>query len=303
MKSVALLLALACAECLAQSSALRAGPQDRRCDAAWAVGPTDCARREEPRPAAPQSKPSEADTGPAQPSTAQTSTAPQQSSAASSSSSSPPAPASPLNRRPVTEDEVDAYLAAHGKPPREAVRAILDPTDANIVAYERRIQRDQAVAAYVAQRMDELRRATPSDSVVATDIPALSALRVRLHVTGGCEACDGSHRALQQLASAYPLLDVQVVYHGAAYSRLLWLEQARLASTLPARGADTEERSQLSGRSVPLLVVHDLRTERITALPAPGEYVALRASLLSVRQRLTDPTGARPVAINRGSAN
>lgn len=271
------LLALAFAEAVAQSSALRVGPQDRRCDGAWALGPSECAQRDEravskESPEGRRAPPAQADRPPP-PSPAVAATAPQPA----------PAPASPLQRQRVSEAEVDAYLAAHGKPPREAVRAILDPTDGNILAYQRRVQRDQAVALFIAQRLDELRRADAPDASIATDLAALAALRVRLHVVAQCEACDRSQRALQQLALAYPLMDVEVVYHGAD-SQLLWLEQARLGSTLPTRAAEAPERAQLAGHTVPLLGLHDLRTERKTQVAAPTEYEPLRTVLLAQRE-------------------
>ena len=70
----------------------------------------------------------------------------------------PPAP--PAVSEPADAD-VERYLAGHGRPPREVARALLDPSDANIAAMMRRLQRDQAIAAYVGQRMTELAQADP----------------------------------------------------------------------------------------------------------------------------------------------
>ena len=59
--------------------------------------------------------------------------------------------------------EISAFLGDYGKPPREAVRALLDPTDDNIRAWIRAQQRTLAVAAYVARRMTALQQENPAD--------------------------------------------------------------------------------------------------------------------------------------------
>ena len=59
-------------------------------------------------------------------------------------------------RADPTEARVEAFLQQYGKPPREAVRALLDPTDENIAAWLRVQRRTVSIAAYVAGRMTEL---------------------------------------------------------------------------------------------------------------------------------------------------
>ena len=56
----------------------------------------------------------------------------------------------------VTEIQIDAFLQQYGKPPREAVRALLDPSDDNIRAWLRARRRTLDVARYLADRMSAL---------------------------------------------------------------------------------------------------------------------------------------------------
>lgn len=60
-----------------------------------------------------------------------------------------------LHQRRI-DTEVAAFLADYGKPPREAVRALLDPTDENIAAWMQAQQKTLAISAYVAQRLTAL---------------------------------------------------------------------------------------------------------------------------------------------------
>ena len=53
----------------------------------------------------------------------------------------------------VSDDDIQAFLANHGKPPIEAVRALLNPTDENIRALVAQKKRQLLIAAYVAERL------------------------------------------------------------------------------------------------------------------------------------------------------
>ena len=77
-------------------------------------------------------------------------------------------------------------------------RALLDPSDANIAAMMRRLQRDQAIAAYVGQRMTELSQADPSlvvaSGAVPSDLPSFAGLRLVLVTRPDCAAPTGWRR-------------------------------------------------------------------------------------------------------------
>jgi hypothetical protein len=57
---------------------------------------------------------------------------------------------------PVTDAQIDAFLQQYGKPPKEAVRALLDPSDDNILAWLHARRRTLELARYVADRMTAL---------------------------------------------------------------------------------------------------------------------------------------------------
>jgi hypothetical protein len=75
-----------------------------------------------------------------------------------------PAPAA---ARAVSEAQVDAFLQQWGKPPREAVRALLDPSDENILAWIGSQRSTLSVARYVATRMTELQARTDDHRATA----------------------------------------------------------------------------------------------------------------------------------------
>ncbi len=65
------------------------------------------------------------------------------------------------------DERISAFLADYGKPPRYAVRALLDPTDDNIRAWIRAQQKTLAAAAYVARRMTALQRNPPAEGAAS----------------------------------------------------------------------------------------------------------------------------------------
>lgn len=71
-------------------------------------------------------------------------------------------------RKQRLDAEISAFLAGYGKPPREAVRALLDPTDDNIRAWIRAQRKTLSVAAYVAQRMTALQQENSPDGAATT---------------------------------------------------------------------------------------------------------------------------------------
>ncbi len=87
-----------------------------------------------------------------------------------------PAPAAPA-KGTVTEAQIDDYLAHYGKPPRVAVRALLDPSDDNIAALVNHQAALLALADHIAARMTELQRRTPRGTPPASWQAAAQGLR------------------------------------------------------------------------------------------------------------------------------
>lgn len=187
-----------------------------------------------------------------------------------------------------TDADIERYLANHGKPPREVARALLDPSDANIAAMLRRLQRDQAIAAYVGQRMTELAQSDPSLVVAGgtapDDLPSFSGLRLVLVTRPDCAACDRAAQTLQQLVAAYPTLDARVAVAGARDAQHIVQQMARSGVTLPTAAAADALLARFD-RAPPYLLVADVRQQREGLLTAADiDAGQLRQALLAFRR-------------------
>lgn len=202
--------------------------------------------------------------------------------ATSAAASPAPAAAGP------TDTDIERYIADHGKPPREVARALLDPSDANVAAMMRRLQRDQAIAAYVGQRMTELSQSDPS-LVVARgaapdDLPSFAGLRLVLVTRPDCAACDRAAQALQQLVATYPTLDARVAVAGARDAQQIVQYMARSGITLPTAPAADALLARFN-RAPPYLLVADVRHQREGLLAvADIDTGQLRQALLAFRR-------------------
>lgn len=211
-------------------------------------------------------------------------------------------PASAAARKPIaaaadptvpSEADVDRYISNHGKPPREVARALLEPSDANIAAMMRRLQRDQAIAAFVGQRMTELSQSDPSLQVAGNttpgDLPSFSGLRLVLVTRPECAACDRAAQALQQLVAAYPTLDARVAVAGARDAQQIVQEMARSGVTLPTAPAPEALLARI-GRAPPWLLAADVRQQREGLIAAEGDAAQLRQALLAFRRAAAQPS-------------
>jgi len=207
---------------------------------------------------------------------------------ASATTAQPLPAASAIEPGAPTDTDIDRYIASHGKPPREVARALLDPSDANIAAMMRRLQRDQAIAAYVGQRMTELSQSDPSLLVAGTaapgDLPSFTGLRLVLVTRPDCAACDRAAQALQQLVATYPTLDARVAVAGARDAQQIVQEMARSGVTLPTALAADALLARI-GRALPYLLVADVRQQREGLIAAADiEAGQLRQALLAFRR-------------------
>lgn len=190
--------------------------------------------------------------------------------------------------RDAGESEVDLFIANHGKPSREAARAMLEPTDENIAAMMRRLQRDQAIAAYVGQRMTELQQSDPTlatspTSAVPVDLPSFTAVRLVLVTQPECSRCDRASQALQRLVSIYPTLDARIVVAGVREPRQIVHEMARTGVTLPTSPAD-EALLQRIRRAPPYLLVADVRRQREGLVVDVEDTERLRLAVLEFQR-------------------
>lgn len=193
------------------------------------------------------------------------------------------------------EEEIDTWLANHGKPSREAARAILDPSDENIAAMARRVRQDAAVAAYVAQRMTALQEIDAGLIAInpqfnSEDLPLLAGMRVVLHLATGCRACETAAIMMQRLVAESPVLDVRLVMHGVKTPNELMLEMARAGITLPTTLAGPENARY--AQAVPIAVVADTRQGKEMLIRSFKDTQTTRAAIAALRQ----PAGARATA-------
>jgi len=116
----------------------------------------------------------------------------------------------------ITEAQVTEYLAQYGKPPREAVRALLDPTDANIAAWLRKQRQVVSIASYVASRMTEMQLHLEADyprgsSTSVSQLPAMIQVRVTLYLNSKDASSLRAVRVLQQVVAHHPSIDGRLV--------------------------------------------------------------------------------------------
>lgn len=213
-------------------------------------------------------------------------------------------PAAKAPPRDLGEAELDAFIANYGKPSREVARAMLDPTDENIAAMMRRLQRDQAIAAYVGQRMTELQQSDPTlasgPAVVPGDLPSFTGVRLLLVTQLDCARCDRAAQALQRLVAIYPTLDARIAIAGAREPQHLVQEMARTGVTLPTTAADGALLQRMR-RSPPYLVIADYRRQREGVVAAVEDTESLRMAVLEFQRAGAPRAGARTEAVGEAT--
>jgi hypothetical protein len=200
----------------------------------------------------------------------------------------------PDGQRPgsVSEPEVNEFLAQYGKPPREAVRALLAPTDANIAGWLNQQRRVVAVASYVASRithMQEQLEADP-DSGTPTSLPALEAtiqMRATLYVTGSDARSLQAVKALQRLVARYPSVDGRVTQVGSPSNSDLASWLARVDTVLPV---SMLEQDAIRDMTLPALLIEDVRYGRRRLLDAAAiTPQRIRDEMLALRTAAQEP--------------
>ena len=252
----------------AQVDLTQPGPTERSCQSSFAVGYSACTR-----PAA---------------------QAPTAATVAATVAATQPTPAvqsrtgtTERTVGQVTDAEVDAYLANHGKPSREAARALLDPTDENIAAMARKFRQEAAVASYVAGRMTAMQEIDPGLVALnpvfnSEDLPMLSGMRLVLHIAPGCKPCENAVLAIQRLVAESPILDARVVVHGVSDPKAMTLEMARIGITLPSVPASPG--ASRYARLVPIAVLADTRFGKEGLLSKFGNTQEIRSSIAGFRR-------------------
>lgn len=183
------------------------------------------------------------------------------------------------------EAKVDAYLASYGKPPREAVRALLDPTEENIRAYLQAQQQTLSIAAYVAARMSALRsmdQGLGAPQISPSEIALLSQMRVTLFQSAGETRSEKAIQAMRFLAQRVPSLQTTVQLVGGFTSHDLSETLAHLGAFL---GVGLAASGRVDPDRLPLLQLEDLRSHaRLQVDPSSVSPASLRDALLALRR-------------------
>jgi hypothetical protein len=202
----------------------------------------------------------------------------------------------------VNEAQVTRYLEQYGKPPREAVRALLDPSDSNIAAWIRKQRQIVSTASYVASRMTDMQSRLaaefpPSPLLPLSQLPAMMQVRATLYLSSADAPSLRAARALQQLVAQYPSVDGRMVQVDVPADRTpsRWL--AQLDTLLPA---SITARGHADDLPVPSLVIEDLRHGTSSHLGIEGiTPQRIRDEIVALRERAEGRGGTTIPAVDR----
>jgi len=186
----------------------------------------------------------------------------------------------------VSEAQVREYLTNYGKPPREAVRALLEPSDTNIAAWLRKQREVISIASYVAARMTEMQSQIDGDPQSLLPLPlskesALIQMRVTLYLNATRANSRQAIQALQTVVARYPSVDGRLVQVGSPVDPFPSSMATKLDTVLPISVVASDA---FDGVAIPTLLIEDLRTGRtrhidasaITSQQICDQIVALR---------------------------
>jgi hypothetical protein len=191
------------------------------------------------------------------------------------------------------EDRVDAYLANFGKPPREAVRALLDPSDHNIRELLRMQQEKLALVAYVAARMTALQTSEGRPlNLAQTDPSAFLQMHISLVQRPRDPDARAALHALRDLARQVPALQAGVTIVGHFESAQLRGEITGIDTPLSVAVATPDS---VAADQLPFLRIDDLRNQRVLVLDARTLTSAdqLRETIVALRANAAQGTAQR----------
>lgn len=190
----------------------------------------------------------------------------------------------------VSEKDIDDHLASWGKPSRQAIRAVLNPTDENIIEMRRKNQADLAMSSYIANRASQIDSSTSAikvESLGGTEAPALNRMKVILYAPLKCGTCDQMFSALQALAVQAPMLDASIAVTSPASEKDIIVELARLGLTLPVRTSQSNELARLA-KKPPFLHIVDAKNQLEGTIPASATADEIKVAIISYRKSNDD---------------
>lgn len=197
------------------------------------------------------------------------------------------------------ERQVSEFLADYGKPPRAAVRALLDPTDGHIRAMLRAQEASLAAAAYVAARMSELQASERGASAATASLrPAESAALAQLRITVVQEPRDpdaaDALAAVRALAALAPGVQARAEIAGDADAAALRAETLRLGAPFDVVPADPQS---VATEVLPYVRIDDLRARRSLIVAGRGlDNRRLLRAILDLRNESVQAASATRAA-------
>lgn len=161
----------------------------------------------------------------------------------------------------VKESEVNEFLANYGKPSRQAVRALLNPSDENIASMLKVEKSQLAVAAYTAQRRVELSQQSgaSANELSQADLPALIGMRLTVLVAADCKGCEKVLPFVNQLVTEFPSVDARIGVLGLGDPKEFVIKAAELGVYLPVSKVSVERMRQLRLDTLPAILIGDTR--------------------------------------------
>lgn len=204
------------------------------------------------------------------------------------------APFDPMQAR------IDDFLSQYGKPPRAAIRALLDPSDDNIRLMILQQQDSLGMATYLAARMTQLQNAFPVqvNSPVKPDaFGSLLAGKSLVYYTqqNDVNALISNISPLILLAQSFPSLSVQIAVVGQVSAEALRQLIRQLPPTLLVRRSGPE---WAANTSLPALVLSDAHHQQV--IDISDAMPSLQDLLTDLASPLT--SGIRPSRLNERSA-
>lgn len=202
------------------------------------------------------------------------------------------------------ERRVDAFLADYGKPPREAIRALLEPTDEHVRALLMKHEETIALASYLASRMTALRA---RDSSAPNEVrgalersAAMLGMRATLFERPENREAAQALNTLATVARAFPALRATVALVGSFTAQ----ELRRAISRVPAPVTATTLRpDQCDADALPYVLLEDTRAGREVRLDGrnlePSDLEAQILAFRSYEDGVRDPgrEGATPASL------
>jgi len=213
-----------------------------------------------------------------------------------------PAIEASARERRAEERQVDAFLARYGKPPREAVRALLDPSDDNILAWLHSQNETLARANYVARRMSALQsqldtRSARIGPLGARDRAPMTSVRATLYARDLDAATLAGARSLGELQRRHPRLDARLVRLAPAGTEAPRVPPQWVATLGTRVPIDTVAADVAEAADLPQLWVEDLRNGSRRSLHAPSlDEASIEQAIEELREGAGPRVGAAPGA-------